>query len=143
MTDILADVRKITEEHRAGRMLVSCETSFRLVLGVVGLRGTLERIDRFINAVAPSRLTKEMDSIRTEVRAALAGTPREYAWKGDDHPPGWKRVGQVDVADPADLVSARNRGWRVGSVYDGGTYSVAEPCAADVYERLDGEPDAP
>lgn len=31
----------------------------------------LVRIDKFINAIAPIRLTKELDSIRNEVRAAL------------------------------------------------------------------------
>ena len=33
----------------------------------------LRRIDKFIDAVAPTKLTKELASIRAEVRAALEG----------------------------------------------------------------------
>lgn len=61
-----------------------------------------------------------------------------HRWKGDDHPPGWRKVATIDVADPADGAYARDRDWRIGSVYDGGTRSVAEPCAADCYERVPG-----
>lgn len=35
------------------------------------LRGTLERIEKFIDAVAPTKRSKEMASIQNEVRAAL------------------------------------------------------------------------
>lgn len=37
------------------------------------LRATLERIDKFIDAVAPTKRSKEMASIQAEVRSALAG----------------------------------------------------------------------
>lgn len=60
---------------------------------------------------------------------------KHYSWTGNNHPPGWHRVGQIDVADPADTARAADRGWRIGSIYDGGSGSVAEPCTADVYER--------
>lgn len=67
---------------------------------------------------------------------------RTYTWRGNDCPPGWKRVGAIDVADPADVHTALDRGYRIGSIYDGGTYSVAEPCAADVYvEHSQAEPE--
>ncbi len=58
-----------------------------------------------------------------------------YTWIGDDCPPDWERVGQIDVADPADVSWARDREYRIGRIYDGGTRSVAEPCAADVYRE--------
>lgn len=58
-----------------------------------------------------------------------------YTWIGDDCPPEWERVGQIDVADPADTFTAHERGLRIGSIYDGGTSSVAEPCAADTYQE--------
>lgn len=58
---------------------------------------------------------------------------KHYRWIGDDHPPGWRRVGSVDVADPADTRRALDQGYRIGSIYDGGSYSVAEPCCADIY----------
>ena len=32
----------------------------------------LNRIDKFIEAVAPTKLTKELDSIRKEIRASLS-----------------------------------------------------------------------
>lgn len=60
-----------------------------------------------------------------------------HSWIGDDHPAGWKRVGTIDVADPADVRWALDRGYRIGSVYDGMTYSAAEPCAADIYEEIE------
>lgn len=60
-----------------------------------------------------------------------------YTWIGDDCPPGWRRVGQIDVADPADVHSAQDRGYRIGTIYDGMTFSVAEPCAADIYEEIE------
>lgn len=61
---------------------------------------------------------------------------RVYTFKGDDHPPGWKRVGSIDVADPADVQSALDKGYRIGSIYDGMSYSVAEPCCEDIYEEI-------
>jgi hypothetical protein len=57
----------------------------------------------------------------------------KYSWIGDDCPPQWKRVGTIDVADPADVATALDRGLKIGSIYDGKSYSVAEPCAADIY----------
>jgi hypothetical protein len=62
-----------------------------------------------------------------------------YTFVGDDCPPGYRRVGTIDVADPADIHSARDRGYRIGTIYDGGSYSCAEPCAADIYEYPDEE----
>lgn len=58
---------------------------------------------------------------------------KHFTWIGSDHPPGWRRVGQIDVADPADTRSALDRGYRIGTIYDGGSDSAAEPCAADIY----------
>lgn len=66
----------------------------------------------------------------------MTAQPRHYTFIGNDCPPGYRRVGSIDVADPADVASALDRGWRIGSLYDGGSGSVAEPCTADVYERL-------
>lgn len=64
--------------------------------------------------------------------------PREhYSWIGDDCPPRWKRVGTIDVADPADVHSALQEGLRIGEIYDGKSYSVAEPCAADIYVEVE------
>ncbi len=63
----------------------------------------------------------------------------EYTFIGDDHPPGYRRVGTIDVADPADVRSALDRGYKIGAIYDGQSYSCAEPCAADIYERPDDE----
>lgn len=63
---------------------------------------------------------------------------KHYTWIGDDHPPGWRRVGTIDIADPADSASARDRGYRIGGVYEGGSGSVAEPCAADIYKETCG-----
>jgi len=60
-----------------------------------------------------------------------------YSWIGDDCPPQWKRVGTIDVADPADVQSALARGLRVGKIYDGRSWSVAEPCAADIYAECE------
>lgn len=60
---------------------------------------------------------------------------RRYTWIGDDCPEGWRRVGSIDVADPADIVTARSKGRRIGEIYHGGSYSVAEPCCADTYAR--------
>lgn len=65
----------------------------------------------------------------------MSAERKQYSWIGDDHPPRWRRVGQIDVADPADTRRAIDQGQRIGTIYDGGTHSVAEPCAADVYER--------
>jgi hypothetical protein len=63
---------------------------------------------------------------------------RTYTWIGDDCPPEWERVGTIDVADPADVARARDRCLRIGTIYDGRTGSVAEPCTCDVYrERYD------
>lgn len=58
-----------------------------------------------------------------------------YTFIGDDCPPGYRRVGTIDVADPADVHSARVRGYRIGTIYEGYSGSYAEPCAADIYER--------
>jgi len=55
-------------------------------------------------------------------------------WIGDGHPPGWRWVGTIDLADPADVNWACDRGLKIGPEYDGLSGSVAEPCAADVYE---------
>lgn len=58
-----------------------------------------------------------------------------HSWIGNDCPPGWKCVGTIDVADPADVRSALDRGFRIGTIYDGYSGSVAEPCAADIYKQ--------
>ena len=63
----------------------------------------------------------------------------KYSWIGNDCPPQWKRVGTIDVADPADVAWALDRGRRIGSIYDGKSYSVAEPCAADIYAEREME----
>lgn len=65
--------------------------------------------------------------------------PRTYSWIADDHPSGWLRVGSIDVADPANIRWALDRGYSIGSVYDGRSYSSAEPCAADIYVDIDEE----
>lgn len=65
---------------------------------------------------------------------------RGYTWIGDDHPPGWKRLGSIDVADPADTQWAIERDLHIGSIYDGLSRSVAEPCRADIYEQIPSEP---
>lgn len=62
---------------------------------------------------------------------------RQHTWKGDDHPPGWRRVTSIDVADPANTRWACENHYRVGTIYDGGSGSAVEPCCADVYEELD------
>lgn len=49
-----------------------------------------------------------------------------YTWIGDDCMPGWQRVGRIDTADPADITSARDRGLRIGPVYNADM--------ADIYE---------
>lgn len=67
----------------------------------------------------------------------MTRTSKFYSWIGDDCPPGWKRVGTIDVADPADVEWALDHGRRIGSIYDGKTSSVAEPCAADTYVERD------
>lgn len=64
-------------------------------------------------------------------------TIKQYSWIGDDCPPNYKRVGTIDVADPAAVDSALNRGRRIGSIYDGYSGSVAEPCAADTYITIE------
>lgn len=61
--------------------------------------------------------------------------PKHYTWIGNDCPPDYERVGSIDVADPADVNSALDRGRRIGSIYDGGSGSCAEPCTADTYRR--------
>lgn len=38
------------------------------------LQDCLERVSKFIDAVAPTKRTKELDSIRNEVRATLSTT---------------------------------------------------------------------
>lgn len=60
---------------------------------------------------------------------------RHYTWIGDNHPPGWEIVGSIDVADPADITRALDRGLRIGSTYDGGSGLYSEPCQADLYRR--------
>jgi hypothetical protein len=60
---------------------------------------------------------------------------QRFTWIGDDCPPAYRRVGSIDVADPADTARALDKGYRIGSVYDGYSGSCAEPCAADIYER--------
>jgi hypothetical protein len=65
-----------------------------------------------------------------------------YTFIGNDCPPGYRMVGTIDVADPADVHSARDRGYRIGTIYDGYSGSCAEPCAADIYERPDEDFDA-
>lgn len=62
---------------------------------------------------------------------------KSFTFIGDDCPPGYRRVGTIDVADPADVRGAQDQGYRIGSIYDGLSFSCAEPCAADIYERLD------
>lgn len=64
----------------------------------------------------------------------------QFSWKGDDCPPDWKRVGSIDVADPADVSWALDRDYRIGAIYDGMSHSVAEPCAADIYEEVSAGP---
>ena len=71
------------------------------------------------------------------------GAGHRYSWIGDDCPSDWRRVGTIDVADPADIASALDRGFRIGGVYDGMSFSVAEPCAADVYREIEDEALAP
>jgi hypothetical protein len=63
--------------------------------------------------------------------------PKHYSWVESDCPPGWQRIGTIDVADPADVSSALDQGYRIGSLYDGRTGSVAEPCAADIFVETD------
>lgn len=65
---------------------------------------------------------------------------KQYSWIGDGCQPQWKRVGSIDVADPADVSQALDRGYRIGTIYDGMSYSVAEPCAADTYQEIDDLP---
>lgn len=66
---------------------------------------------------------------------------RGHSWIGADHPPNWRRIGTIDVADPADVRWALDRDYRIGTVYDGMSFSVAEPCAADIYDEIYDEPD--
>jgi hypothetical protein len=72
----------------------------------------------------------------TEEKAQPTGA-HYYTFIGDDCPPGYRRVGSIDVADPADVSTAHDRGLRIGSIYDGRSGSCAEPCTADIYERPD------
>lgn len=59
------------------------------------------------------------------------------AWIGDDHPAGWRRVGKIDLGDPADTKAALAKGYRIGSAYDDGSDPAGEPCAADIYEKTE------
>lgn len=68
---------------------------------------------------------------------------KSYSFIGDDCPPGYRCVGTIDVADPADVHSAQDKGYRIGAIYDGQSGSCAEPCAADIYERPDEVPPPP
>lgn len=60
-----------------------------------------------------------------------------HTWIGDDCPEGWRRVGSIDVADLADVVTACAKDRRIGTVHDGFSGSAAEPCCADVYARTE------
>lgn len=62
-----------------------------------------------------------------------------HTWIGEGHPPGWRRVTSIDVADPANTRWASENDYRIGAIYDGGTDSAVEPCCADVYERVEPE----
>ena len=68
---------------------------------------------------------------------------KRYSFIGNDCPPKYRWVGTIDVADPADVNRAIDRGQTIGAIYHGGTYSVAEPCAADVYELQDEQMSGP
>lgn len=70
----------------------------------------------------------------------MTDTKKSYSFIGNDCPPGYRRVGTIDVADPADVHSAQDKGYRIGTIYNGYSGSCAEPCAADIYERPDEEP---
>jgi hypothetical protein len=77
-------------------------------------------------------------AIQTVVEDWLsARDARPRTWKGDDHPPGWRRVTSIDVADPANTAWACENHYRIGTIYDGGSDSAVEPCCADVYEEVD------
>lgn len=65
----------------------------------------------------------------------MTDTRKSYSFIGSDCPPGYRRVGRIDVADPADVDRAHDRGYRIGSIYNGQSGSCAEPCSADIYER--------
>lgn len=78
----------------------------------------------------------ELEAIRDWLNQHLPASPKHYTWIGDDHPPNWRCVGSIDVADPADTATARDRCLRIGGIYDGRTESVAEPCAADLYDEV-------
>lgn len=65
-----------SEAHDRADFLAAVATDLECSVDVTEyarLRDCLERVDKFITAVAPTKLTKEMDSIRNEVRHALAG----------------------------------------------------------------------
>ena len=49
----------------------SLEAGAALIVEIKRLQDVPARIDKFIAAVAPSKISKEMDSIRQEVRRAL------------------------------------------------------------------------
>jgi hypothetical protein len=55
--------------------------------------------------------------------------------------PGERYVGTIDIADPADIFSALERGWRIAwdAIYDGLSGSVAEPCAANCFIEAEEE----
>lgn len=59
-----------------------------------------------------------------------------HSFIGKDHPPNYKRIGTIDVADPADVSWALDQGYKIGTIYEGRSGSVAEPCAADIYEEI-------
>ncbi|TCR01097.1 hypothetical protein [Neorhizobium sp. JUb45] len=67
----------------------------------------------------------------------MTDTQKSYSFIGNDCPPEYRRVGTIDVADPADVRRAEDRGYRIGTIYDGRSHSCAEPCAADIYEEVD------
>ncbi len=82
-----------------------------------------------------------MADIRPDVQRVVderrKGDARPCTWIGDDHPPGWRRVTSIDVADPANTAWACENHYRIGTIYDGGSDSAVEPCCADVYEEVD------
>jgi hypothetical protein len=67
MTDIVERLRAVETDDIPQKYLMS--DMLEAAAEIERLRATLDRIDRFITAVAPTKLTKELDSIRHEVRA--------------------------------------------------------------------------
>jgi hypothetical protein len=63
----------------------------------------------------------------------------KFEWKAGSHPPDWEKCGTIDIADPADVQWALDRGYRIGVIYDGGTRGIAEPCHADIYKLVEAK----